>query len=780
MSLPADFNSATLLYLNPELQAYSNILTIEQARQYFINYGSTNSNLMYTISNLPNGFDGRIFIADNKDGLHISDLNNTIKLAMSNDGYTSYDLDVFAQYLPTAYKDLRLIGSNIFSFKDLDFQITDCNLIAGDDIKISINKTDFVYTNVKTVDKDTNTFTVSNYNRLPLTNPDSAYVLVGHKIYDFERLARTNWARNNRSSNPVYGDFSNRFYGLDPDFNVDLYKLLYPDSRIKTSEECILDYTSRRNNNDIRIGKSAEIVSSISYIYTRILNLSVSCNCKLEKNLILGDYWVNGITSNTLRNSTEASDTLLITERGSKAYIDDKLFGTLVLNNVIVNSNATFCNTVSMLSNLNVSGVTTLSNKLYTYDISSFSNDVNVFTNMYIGSNVSLSNDLTTGGNIFVGNSLNVGSNMMLSNNLTVGNSIDVLNTTTTQNLNVGSNASVSNDFLVHGLSLFGDDVVANSNFTLSNDLLVKNNATICNNLFVANNTTISNNIDIHGDAQLFKGIEVIGTANFLSNVTLADQVDVYGAVTISNNLSIQNDCFVQSVLTTCNINVLETANFNGDANFCGSMLVHCNLDVLSMINIGTSDTIGNLVLDAKGSIRCDEYLLTSDVRVKTDVNVINTDRCFDIVKDAPIISYSLIYDPKKRKRYGFLANEIERLDNTIVSTLVDYIPNIMKKVKVKNQKIMLKKHSISVGDQIKLAYGTKTDTVGVIHTTPNSIKLDTNKYDGEAIYAYGKEIKDFKTIDYAQLFAISMGALQKVINKVESLEKDVQMLRNQ
>jgi hypothetical protein len=61
------------------------------------------------------------------------------------------------------------------------------------------------------------------------------YLLIGHKIYDVERFAEVNYIRQ-QITPPVYGDFSNRFYGLDPSFNPDLYKIMYPDAYLFTDE----------------------------------------------------------------------------------------------------------------------------------------------------------------------------------------------------------------------------------------------------------------------------------------------------------------------------------------------------------------------------------------------------------------------------------------------------------------------------------------------------------------------------------------------------------------
>jgi hypothetical protein len=111
-----------------------------------------------------------------------------------------------------------------------------------------------------------------------------------------------------------------------------------------------LDYTARRNNFDYRIGKGEEIVKSIDHVYTKLRNLNVSCNLQIGGNFRLKTFEVTEITNNYTRSSSNASSSNLITEYGSKAYLDQYLSDTMVLQNLVVRdttvamSNATMCN----------------------------------------------------------------------------------------------------------------------------------------------------------------------------------------------------------------------------------------------------------------------------------------------------------------------------------------------------------------------------------------------------------------------------------------------------
>ena len=879
MSLPSDFDAATFLYLNPELQAYSNVYTIELARDYFLS-SSSSSNLAYNMAQMPSNFDGRIFIADNKDGLNISQLNNTIKVAMSNDGFSKYDMDVFSQYLPTVYKDLRLLDTNVFAFKNLDYAITSNNLIVGDEIKIGVNNVLNVFSKVVDIDSNLNVFTVSNYYTSSLSNSDDKYLLIGHKIYDFDRLSRANYVRNNRSSNPIYGDFSNRFYGLDPDFNVTFYKMLYPDARLLTDEQCVLDYTSRRNNNDVRVGKSDELVKSIDYVYTELRNLHVSCNCKVDHNLVLAGYWVNGITNNKTRPSSQATDVELITEKASKGYLDIFKQTTMDLNNLTVNSNSTFCNAVEMFGTCYIQSNLTLSNNMQ------MTGNAFISSNMFIGNNLSLSNDFVTGCNAFIGNdctisnnliiqgvfslqgdceihgralvhkegvfgsnvslsnngyignSLFVGSNVSMSNNLQVCGNTDVLgyvniagnnvvqgnmqvsgsnhivgtvtiesNTSIDANLdvwqtvNVGSNIALSNNLFVGNatvmigeLTLYGSatlcnniviekDVIVGQSLNVGSNISLSNNLKVLKNIYVNCNLSLSNNLYVNGDGMI--NGKLYGLCNVLA---ISGDTDVsgnfigYSNGTFCNNLNVVRDITAQSIVVSStaqvtgflqglsNFEIKGVSTFSNAVTIIGNTSLESNLSLTGTMNIGTSNTWGTLLVDVMGGIRADDYLITSDARVKKEIKTFDNTYCTNFIKNAPVISYKLKYDPCEREKYGFLAHEMEQLDKNVVANIRDFIPNIMKQCVVKADWIVIKKHELKKGDRVKIVDGRCTKVVKVVEIKTNSVRVDASFIE-KSIFVYGPEIQDFKALDYTQLFAISVGALQNTIARVTELE---------
>lgn len=418
----SNFSAIDYMFLNPELVAYRNILTVEQAYTYYI--ANSNANLAINVSILPSNFNSEVFLASSRDLANISSLSRDIEYAMSNFGLTPIQIAKKQKYIPNIYQSVAYRGSNVFAF-DTSNAITSNNLVENNNVRLlDASSTEMFF---KVVSVSNNTFAVQSNNAI--LYPSSNYLLYGINATDYDRIAQINYARiiqgySNVNSNGVIVSAvtSNSTNFLrdqsDSNFNAALYKVLYPDSRSMNDTQAYLDWVNKRKNEIYRIINVDDIAAGNGNKYVNINFLNISSN------IVFRNKYIDGISSNldpALCNVPGDSNKL-ITEYAIKNYLDVRMsnlqnlgsFTNMIINDtIVVKTQGTFSN------NVNVFG------SLYVNSNSSFSNDVTVVGNTYIKSNLDVTNAVTmrnslmlTNGNATFSNGVLVNGSMSVTGNL--------------------------------------------------------------------------------------------------------------------------------------------------------------------------------------------------------------------------------------------------------------------------------------------------------------------------------------------------------------------------
>lgn len=339
------FNPNEFLYYNPELQAYSNINTIEDANTLHAN-GHT-SNFIYDTSVIPSQFDPLVFLSTNKDFLPISWMSKVIRTAMSNDGLNDSEINTKSRFTTTILSPVVTSMSNVFSLGNYPtYRFDSNNLNVGDDVKLVDNdKAEYILTVTSCTPSN---FTVSS-NKYIFTN--TTYVLEGIRVIDPLRMAKVFLARDFATT------LSNQQYSLpvSGSFNPSLYKVLYPDASTLNDQDAYVDYIAKRKYNVFRINNASEILANF------VSN---------------SNYIITGVNNEV---SSGASNRL-VTEYGTKKYTDNVLAsfqsnGSFV--NMSVSDTVTACN-VRVSNSMILTGTTTFSNSIYAQGTATFSSNVNI------------------------------------------------------------------------------------------------------------------------------------------------------------------------------------------------------------------------------------------------------------------------------------------------------------------------------------------------------------------------------------------------------------------
>jgi hypothetical protein len=390
-------NFVDYLYYNPELQAFSNVITIEDAITY-LNTNQYASNMIPNSNAIPTIIDSTSVLSVNRDTIPISYFNYVIQVAMSNEGISTTEINSKAKYIPSLRQQVSYIGSNLFQLNDMTFAFTESNLRVGDFVKVlDPVSSELLFT----VENKTNTrFQVASHKyKIDIS---SNYILDGIKLIDPLRVAKIGLVRN-------YGTLPQNQSNIIPEsgtFNPTLYRLLYPDAARLNDQEAYVDFISKRKANVLRINNAEDILGNFvetSNVKVTGVDISIDPNSPAQSNRLVSEYGIRQYTNS------------LFSAIGQQASFSQ----VVITSNFTATGPATFCNDIEVLSTLRVSNSTILTGS------TTMSNTLRVMKNAYFNSNVYIDKNALVFGNLSIaGNMYNprIGIGYMMDSNATSSN----------------------------------------------------------------------------------------------------------------------------------------------------------------------------------------------------------------------------------------------------------------------------------------------------------------------------------------------------------------------
>jgi hypothetical protein len=204
---------------------------------------------------------------------------------------------------------------------------------------------------------------------------------------------------------------------------------------------------------------------------------------------------------------------------------------------------------------------------------------------------------------------------------------------------------------------------------------------------------------------------------------------------------------------------------------FPSHVCVSSNMTVHGSATIGQDGGGQGIALDVRGGIRAQDYLVSSDERIKQNILPLDPEHCLQRVLDIDLFDYQ--YKAATDKQYyGFLAQQLESIDPRLVRVSSEFIPNIMSTVAVdRHGRVHVPKHTFDIGEQIKVLviesepYTESVVTVRAVNAEDGSITIDNpgNGIYGKTHIMYGTLVKDFRSVDVAQVLPLIVGAVQSL-----------------
>jgi hypothetical protein len=121
------------------------------------------------------------------------------------------------------------------------------------------------------------------------------------------------------------------------------------------------------------------------------------------------------------------------------------------------------------------------------------------------------------------------------------------------------------------------------------------------------------------------------------------------------------------------------------------------------------------------------------------------------------------------------IAQQVEKVFPEAVSQMTNAVPDIYAKAAVKDGWVVLNS-TLKKGERVRLIAEKEEGTHEVLEVREGAFRTAFNPK-GEALFVYGREVKDFRTVDYEAISMLNVSATQEIARKLEAKSAEVEAL---
>ena len=196
--------------------------------------------------------------------------------------------------------------------------------------------------------------------------------------------------------------------------------------------------------------------------------------------------------------------------------------------------------------------------------------------------------------------------------------------------------------------------------------------------------------------------------------------------------------------------------------------------------SINTSVTTGQspgINIYTFGGMGAAVYYALSDARIKNIVGVssgvkdLNTLRAIQVTD----FSYKDVVAKGTNQVKKVIAQQVEKIFPQAVSKGMGVVPDIYKNASVNDSWVQLAT-DLHVGDRVRLISDNDASMHEVLAVTKDSFRTDLPATTHQ-IFVYGREVNDFRTVDYDAISMLNVSATQELANRLDQKSAQVDIL---
>ena len=201
--------------------------------------------------------------------------------------------------------------------------------------------------------------------------------------------------------------------------------------------------------------------------------------------------------------------------------------------------------------------------------------------------------------------------------------------------------------------------------------------------------------------------------------------------------------------------------------------------------NTGISTVAQNITysIQADARIRATEFNAISDSRIKKNIVKQNTASQLSDLNKLSVVAYNYVDEliNGSNSKTGFIAQQVEEVNSNFVNKSADFIPSVFEMAKnIGLEKGILKvttnkTHGFQQGDLVKLFIEGKKEILVSIDKviSPYDFEVSGWTESPKDLFIYGKKVTDFRAVDFDQITALSVAAIQELSKQIEILKSE-------
>ncbi len=192
------------------------------------------------------------------------------------------------------------------------------------------------------------------------------------------------------------------------------------------------------------------------------------------------------------------------------------------------------------------------------------------------------------------------------------------------------------------------------------------------------------------------------------------------------------------------------------------------------------SVSAGSASIWTSGWIFAPEYVAFSDERIKNIKG--QSDSATDLKTLLGIKITDFTYRDTVAKGNGLqkkvIAQQVEQVYPQAVTKSTDVVPDIYTNAMVQDGWVQLATN-LKVGDRVKLIGEKETGIHDVLAVRPGAFRTDFNPASGQ-VFVYGREVKDFRTVDYDAIAMLNVSATQELAKQLDEKSNEIAKLEEE